>query len=333
MDRLLMSPQYREGEFTNSYPPGEQDIKSSTMLKKSLAAENTAPPVTLPVIPINKKFIVSQQLRVTWLGHAAVLIEIEGKLFLTDPALSERASPFSWIGPKRFHPSPVNVEELPLLDGVIISHDHYDHLDYQTIKRLRDKTKRFYVPLGVGAHLRHWGIPDEKISETDWNESVQAEHITLITLPARHSSGRSFKRNQTLWASWLIKSPRFTVYFGGDSGMFPGYKEFGELYGPIDITLLPIGAYDPMWPDIHLNPEEAVEAHIMLKGKMMIPIHWGTYNLAFHPWSEPADRLTAIGKEENITYIIPRAGEPVTPASVSIAGEWWKEYTLSMGGP
>jgi L-ascorbate metabolism protein UlaG (beta-lactamase superfamily) len=262
----------------------------------------------------------------TWLGHATFLVELDGQVILTDPVLGERASPLSWIGAKRSHPLPVSLADLPPLDAVVISHDHYDHLDCDSIRRLLPKTRRFIVPLGVGAHLEHWGVPADRIVELDWWEDVALPgNVRMVATPARHYSGRFLKRDNTLWVSWAFVGPKNRVYFGGDSGMTAEeYKAIGDRLGPFGFTLMKIGAYGRTWPDIHLTPEEAVLAQSFLKGTVLVPSHWGTFNLAFHAWNEPIERLQAAAQLSHVQTIVPKPGQSFGPDNVPPAEAWWR---------
>ena len=263
-------------------------------------------------------------LRITWMGHSSLLIEIDGKRILTDPVWGPRASFSSFIGPKRFFPAPLPLEKLPHLDAIILSHDHYDHLDYPTIKQLAGGTTPVYCSLGVGPIIEKWGVDKKRITEMNWGntESVDSE-LTLTATPARHFSGRGItNRNQTLWSSWVIKGSKHNIFFGADSGWFPGFKEIGDAYGPFDLTMLEIGAYGEGWPDIHMGPDHATNAHLALQGKVMMPIHWGTFNLALHPWREPVEQFVQYALQKKITPFLPKPGVPtdVTGAHNSV---WW----------
>jgi L-ascorbate metabolism protein UlaG (beta-lactamase superfamily) len=263
-------------------------------------------------------------LRITWLGHSTVLIEIDGVRVLTDPVWSERASPFSWIGPQRFFAPPLPLDVLPALDAVVISHDHYDHLDEATIVALKDRVPLFAVPLGVGAYLEDWGVQPDRIVERDWWGEVELGAVTLTATPARHFSGRSLVslfRNDTLWAGWSIAGPRHRVYYSGDTAMFPGFADIGERLGPFDVTLIECGAYDELWTDVHIGPEQAAAAHRMLRGALMMPVHWGTFDLANHAWIEPVERLIAAGGD--LSLAIPRPGESIEPAAPPLVARWW----------
>jgi len=296
----------------------------------SRPAGNTEPTKSLPIEAItDQRFATPPEggIRITWLGHATILIEIDGYRILTDPHFSDRASPFRWVGPKRFQPVPVSLEQLPPLDAIVISHDHYDHLDYDTIRKLAPKAKHFYVPLGVGTHLRSWGIENNKITELDWWQEARLDDaITLAPTPARHFSGRSlFNRNSTLWASWVILGKKHRVYFSGDTGMFSGFKEIGERYGPFDYTLMHIGAYSDEWPAVHMTPEEAVQAHVELGGKVFVPIHWGTFRLAFHDWNEPAERLYIEARKKHLQFVMPLAGQSFHNPDLPPVKTWWRD--------
>jgi L-ascorbate metabolism protein UlaG (beta-lactamase superfamily) len=266
-------------------------------------------------------------LRITLVGHSSLLIEIDGKRILTDPVWSERTSFLSFIGPKRFFQPPMTLEDLPKLDAIIISHDHYDHLDKNTIKFFAGREDiQFYTSLKVGKYLKKWGIIPNFISQMDWGESMMiGNDVVLTATPARHFSGRGLiNRNTTLWSSWVIKGPNHNIFFGADSGWFPGFADIGEAYGPFDLTMLEIGAYGQYWPDIHMGPDNASNAHIALKGKIMMPIHWGTFNLAPHAWYEPIERLVEYGKTKNIKLFIPAPGAPTEVKEYN--SEWWKPF-------
>jgi L-ascorbate metabolism protein UlaG (beta-lactamase superfamily) len=275
-------------------------------------------------------------LKVMWIGHATVMIEIDGKRFLTDPIFSNRTSPFiksrifNFLWPKRFYSPSEKLADLPKLDGVIISHDHSDHLDYNSIITLGKTGVTFFVPLKVGDLLNSWGIDKQQIVEVNWWDSIILDKThTLIATPARHGSGRSplfGKRNQTLWCSWVISGPKHKVFFGGDTGYSPDFKNIGNMYGPFDITFLPIGAYDSSWPDIHINPKEAIAIHKDLKGNVLFPIHWGTFNVAIHPWDEPVKQILMYATQEDVKLSLPRPGELMVWPHVIVNSKWWMIY-------
>jgi len=265
-------------------------------------------------------------LRITWIGHSSLLIEIDGRRILTDPVWSDRVSFSQSFGPKRFFQPPLALAELPPLDAIIISHDHYDHLDKNTIKFFAGKNIRFICSLGVCIHLEKWGIEANYITELDWGDSVMiGTDCNITATPSRHFSGRGvIGRNETLWSSFVIKGHTHNIFFGADSGWFPGFREIGDTFGPFDLTMLEIGAYGKYWPDIHMGPDHASNAHLALQGKLMMPIHWGTFNLAPHTWYEPIERLLQYAKEKHIELFVPEPGKPEEPRA--FISNWWKKY-------
>lgn len=338
--RVLASPNHDGKTFVNNVPTSTGvDAAAGDMLNKWLRGkEIRTPKQRLPIHGDTAGALESAPesgLRITWMGHASALIEIDGARVLTDPVWSRRVSPSKMLGPARFHPVPIPLSSLPKVDAVVISHDHYDHLDYQTIVDLAATGVTFVVPLGVGAHLERWAIDAQKIVELDWWERWQAPSgIVFTATPARHFSGRSLSdRNRTLWASWAIRGPRHRVYFGGDTGMFDGFAEIGEREGPFDASLMPIGAYNPAWRAIHLNPEEAVAAHVAARGGVFVPIHWGTFNLAFHDWFEPIERLLGAAERAGVALAVPMAGQPVEPAAAPAVQNWWRAARDSSVSP
>jgi len=263
--------------------------------------------------------------RFVWLGHSSVLVELERKRILIDPVLSERASIVSWAGPKRFQPPPIEAKDLPKLDAVLISHDHYDHLDKPTILGLVEKAASFHVPLGVAALLESWGVPKTKIYEYAWWDEHEIGGITIVATPARHFSGRGlFDRNRTLWCSWVVSRNGRKVFHSGDTGMTSQFKDIGGKYGPFDVAFIKMAAYNENWPDIHLNPEEAVQAHRDLGGKTLVPIHWAVFDLSLHSWYEPIERLVKAAEQTRAKVITPKMGEVVDPEQYD-NGFWWKE--------
>jgi L-ascorbate metabolism protein UlaG (beta-lactamase superfamily) len=270
-------------------------------------------------------------LRITWLGHSSMLIEVDGICVLIDPVWDERASPVSWAGPKRFFPPPLRLEELPRLDAVLISHDHYDHLGKQTIRRLAQlepaRSAQWLTSTGVGKQLRSFGVRGE-IVELDWTQSTALGGLTITALPARHFSGRSMaNRFETLWSSFAIKGARHNIYYGADCGLWDGFAEIGRLYGPFDLTMLEIGAYNELWKSIHMGPDGASEAFSALGGAgLLMPIHWGLFDLALHAWRQPVERITKLAEKQGLKLWAP---EPGLPTEV-IAGQghqsfWWRQ--------
>jgi L-ascorbate metabolism protein UlaG (beta-lactamase superfamily) len=265
-------------------------------------------------------------LAVTWYGHSSVLFEVDGCRVLADPVWGERASPSPTLGPRRLHPVPVPLSALPAVDAILFSHDHYDHLDVPTVRALlRAGRAPFVVPLGIGNHLRRWGVPADRVVELDWDESTTVGGLTLTCTEARHFSGRSLRRNTTLWSSWVIAGPHNRAFFGGDTGYTPAFADLGRAYGPFDLTVLPIGAYSDRWPLIHMTPEEAVHAHRDLTGDrgVLVPVHWATFNLGFHPWAEPVQRLQAAAAEAGVTIAVPRPGGRVDASAPPAPNDWW----------
>lgn len=259
------------------------------------------------------------------LGHSSHLLKLRGKWWLIDPVFGERASPVSFAGPKRFHPPPVALEALPPIEGLVLSHDHYDHLDTGTIAGLKDRVQRYFVPLGVGARLRKWGVPAERIEELDWWQQRQWGEVTLTAAPAQHFSGRGlFDRNTTLWASWALLSGGERIFFSGDSGYFAGFQEIGARLGPIDIALLENGAYDDGWPTVHLLPEETVQAFQDLGARTLYLVHNSTFDLAFHGWREPLERVAALAEQRGIALATPEIGEVLTLGKPRQNRRWWE---------
>ena len=327
------SPNYRDGVFHNLEPASalRLDTEENRLILFEIfsSRSRSLPGAEIPMADVARDSGAAP-LSATWLGHATALVEVDGYRILTDPVWSERCSPARSIGPRRLHPPPLPVESLPALDAVVISHDHHDHLDMPSVQNLaRTQRALFVTPLGVGAHLRAWGIPASRIVELDWHASTEIGELTLTCTPARHYSGRFLSRNNTLWASWVIRGPRHRAYFGGDSGYTGTFADIGAAHGPFGLTLLPIGAYNKAWPDIHMNPEEAVQSHTDLNGDtsgVLVPIHWCTFRLAPHPWAEPADRLVAAAADAGVEVAVPRPGGRVIPGEKSGAGEdaWWR---------
>ena len=331
--RIQRSPNYREGAFKN---PVGTDLGLKGGVGKMFrdwifGKQQRVPPGPIPIVALTRASFdqpPASGLRATWLGHSTVLVEIDGMRVLMDPVWARRASPSSLVGPKRFHVPPLPIEELPPLDAILASHDHYDHLDRGVVRALAGSVHhprlRWIVPLGVGAHLERWGVSADRIIALDWFEKATVGTLTVTATPARHFSGRGLRRNHTLWASFAIAGPKHRVFHSGDTGPFAGFLDIGNAYGPFDLTLIKIGAYGEGWPDIHLDPEQAVDANAKLRGKLLLPIHWGTFNLAYHAWNEPADRVVAAALANGTRVIVPRPGESIEPASAAAGTPWWK---------
>lgn len=288
---------------------------------------NTRPSGEIPLQTVTKKELLAvPNNTVCRLGHSTVLLKLQDAFWLTDPMFSERASPIQFVGPDRFHKPPISIDELPPIKAVIISHDHYDHLDHASIMKLADKVEYFLTPLGVGDILVEWGVPAAKVRQLDWWQETEVGGVRFAATPARHFSGRSlFDKNETQWASWVILAADQRVFFSGDSGYFAGFKSIGEKYGPFDLTLLETGAYDANWPEVHMKPEETVQAHIDLKGRSLLPIHNGTFDLSMHSWHEPLDRIVVLGTGRGIPVMTPLMGEPVSMHEVKHVRRWWDD--------
>ncbi|ACC43027.1 MBL fold metallo-hydrolase [Mycobacterium marinum] len=326
------SPNYRDGVFVNLDPASVFTLNREEMrllaweLLANRGGSRPAKPIPLAAPQVYQGD--ASRLAVSWFGHSTAMVEIDGYRVLTDPVWSDRCSPSDLVGPQRLHPPPVQLDGLPAVDAVVISHDHYDHLDIDTVIALvRSQRAPFFVPLGVGAHLRSWGVPEDRIIELDWHQSAQVGELSVICMPARHFSGRFMSRNNTLWASWAFVGPTHRAYFGGDTGYTKSFAEIGADHGPFDLTLMPIGAYNTGWPDIHMNPEEAVRAHLDVSDTgsgLLVPIHWGTFRLAPHPWAEPVERLLKAAESDQVQVAVPLPGQRIDPAGPLRFNPWWR---------
>ncbi|MFM0200776.1 MBL fold metallo-hydrolase [Paraburkholderia fungorum] len=289
--------------------------------------DDTTPAGALPVDALSREQLDAAPDRSLYrLGHSTMLLKLRGQFWLTDPVFAERASPFRRFGPKRFHAPPIALEDLPPLRAVILSHDHYDHLDRETVLALAARTGVFLTPLGVGDRLIEWGIDAAKVRQFDWWQSVEIDGLAFTATPAQHFSGRSlFDGNSTLWASWVIVDDALRVFFSGDTGYFDGFKTIGERLGPFDVTLLETGAYDAQWPYVHMQPEETVQAHVDLRGRWMVPVHNGTFDLAMHRWQEPYERVIGLTAVRGIALATPRMGERLDLSAPHRGEKWWRE--------
>jgi L-ascorbate metabolism protein UlaG (beta-lactamase superfamily) len=337
LERMRASPRYRvtdQGEgFHNVHPiqPGLRDRTERPSLGDFLCADGRRTPGgPLPSANPTDTWLkpAGSGLRVTWLGHSTVMIEIDGLRVLTDPVWGKRASPSQLAGPKRFQPVPLALKALPRLDAVVISHDHYDHLDIGTIKELVTlQDVPFITSLGVGAHLQAWGVPPERIVELDWWEHWQhpAAELRIHAAPSQHFSGRSLTdRNATLWSSIVIETPQHRVFFSGDTGLTSEYAAIRERLGPFDLVMLEVGAFHPSWGDIHLGPENALKALQYLGGGAFLPVHWGTFSLALHDWDQPAETLLQLAPQQGAQLLMPRLGQAVEPSHGELAAPWWR---------
>ena len=292
--------------------------------------ENARPKEDLAIQKLDSTHLAdhSNGTRLIWFGHSAFLLQINDINILIDPMFGEVPAPHPLLGPKRFSEElPLEVERLPKIDVVVISHDHYDHLDYETIKKLRARAGRYIVPLGVGVHLEAWGVEPGKIEELDWWQNTSYKSISFICTPAQHFSGRKFSNGQTtLWSSWVIRADNTSLYFSGDSGYGSHFKEIGKKYGPFDLAMMECGQYNTMWPDIHMFPEETAQAGLDVNAKTIMPIHWGAFKLALHSWTDPVKRVSAKAKELGIPLLIPEIGESIEyPFVKTNNSNWWEE--------
>ena len=322
------SPNYQDGVFVNieEASPLSLTREEQFLLVREVigGSSSQVPSAEVPLVTPDPS-VAAGDLAVTWYGHSSAVIEVDGYRVLADPIWSDRCSPSRTLGPRRLHPVPAPLEALPAIDAVIISHDHYDHLDIDTVKQLaRTQRAKFFVPLGIGAHLRAWHIPADRIVELDWNESARLGDLTLVCTPARHFSGRFLTRNTTLWSSWALIGPSHRAFFGGDTGYSKSFGDIGAEHGPFDLTLMPVGAYHPGWPDIHMNPEDAVRAHRdVTDAGLLVPIHWATFRLAPHPWSEPVQRLVKAAESDKALIAVPKPGQRVQPDAALANDPWW----------
>lgn len=327
---VQQSRQYSQGKFVN---PQKADMMSGTGVSLSLMIEFAkrdplrrplAPIPVDPWTPLPESEI--KKTAITWFGHSALMIETNGQRILLDPMLGRTPSPFSFAGGTRYGELPISAAELPAIDIVIFSHDHYDHLDYGTIMQIKDKTRLFVVPLGLGTHLERWGVDPKRIEEHDWWDEFQVEDFRFACTPAQHLTGRGLNdKNATLWCSWVIETPQHRIFFSGDGGYNGHFAEIGRKYGPFDVALMECGQYDRRWADIHCTPEQTVKAFQDVQGGLLIPIHWAAFTLAFHSWTDPIERVTRASQEQGVAITTPRIGEKVILGeSPYPASAWWR---------
>lgn len=330
--RYEKSTHFIDGKFQNSSNTvitmsfGEM---MSSLVDYFKGVPNSAPDSNLSVQSVDPEAWKNNDTinRLIWFGHSAFLLNLDGKNILIDPMLGDVPAPHPWLGGKRYSEElPIEIEELPRIDAVLISHDHYDHLDYKSIKKLKDKVNQFFVPLGVGSHLKAWDIENTRIQEFDWWQEITYEHIKLAFTPSRHFSGRGLTdRFSTFWGSWVIKGANQNLYFSGDGGYDSHFKEIGEKYGPFDFAMMECGQYNEKWADIHMMPEESVIAAKEVGAKVAMPIHWGAFTLAMHTWTDPAERFSKKAKELNQNFIIPEIGEEVRLDLIEAENNnWWR---------
>ena len=322
------SPQHRDGKFRNVAPrrsPGFLKTLSIAWRVLTSKPDTTVPHAPIPVQALTAAALAeAPDASLFRLGHSTLLLKLAGEFWLTDPVFSERASPVQWAGPKRFHAPPISIAELPPIKGVILSHDHFDHLDHAAILELAPKVEVFITPLGVGERLIGWGIAAAKVRQLDWWQQTSVHGVQLVATPAQHFSGRSLSDgDRTLWASWVIVAGDLRLFFSGDTGYHADFKTIGDRFGPFDVTLLETGAYDKEWPEVHMQPEETLQAHLDLRGRWLMPVHNGTFDLALHPWHEPFDRILDLAATHGVRLATPEMGERLALDAPQPGKRWW----------
>lgn len=329
--RAQADPLYHDGRFVNPRPPAPYTLEYVTALIRGQFGgdEQRTPTGTIPVLQPRPEVLAAPadgpRLRAFWLGHAGVYVEIDALRLLVDPMFSEYASPFE-VGPRRLHPPPIALAALPPIDAVLITHDHYDHLDLHTVRALAARGSRFVVPLGIGAHLEAWGVPPAQIVELQWWQEFALGGVRLVSTPARHYSGRrGIDANATLWTSWSVLGAAHRFFVSGDTGWSEHFQAIGERFGPFDLSFVKIGAYGPgaPWLDIHMSAEDAVRAHAAVRARRLVPVHWATFNLAFHAWDEPIRRARAAAAAGAVDLLTPRVGEIIDADRPFESVDWW----------
>ncbi|MEH6490567.1 MBL fold metallo-hydrolase [Halopseudomonas sp.] len=324
------SAQFRGDRFRNKVSRAPMGLGQGLALWRDFLfnkPDGTVPKRPIPVQPLTRDDLLAAPDNSVWrLGHSSLVFKLNGEFWLTDPVFSERASPVQWFGPKRFHAPPISIDELPPIKVVVLSHNHYDHLDHAAICRLQHKVERFITPLGVGATLVRWGVPPGKVRELDWWNDVSIGGVQATATPAQHFSGRGFSDgNRTLWCSWVLKTGDLTIFFSGDTGYFDGFREIGERHGPFDIAFLETGAYNPRWQYVHMLPQQTLQAFLDLKGRWLYPIHNGTFDLSMHTWDDPFEQINRLADEHGVALTTPRMGEPLPMAEPHAGSHWWRE--------
>jgi L-ascorbate metabolism protein UlaG (beta-lactamase superfamily) len=328
LERIKQSPNYKNNAFQNLSHTDQlsKDTSYAKIMKDQMnKSKRVEPTKVLPFVKTDLHTIHSEEPVIVWFGHSSYLLKINGKTILVDPVFSGNASPFSFMIKAFKGADEYKAEHMPNIDLLLLTHDHYDHLDFKTLKLLRSKIKQIYCPLGVGSHLEHWGFEESRITELDWWETSSfANDIEITAAPARHYTGRTMVRSKMLWVSYVLKTKSHSIYLGGDSGYDTHFKMIGEQYGPFDIALLESGQYNTSWPNIHMMPEQTVQASIDLKANILFPIHWGKFALAMHDWDEPIKRVLKKAEELNVNVTTPMIGEPLQLSKFSETKSWWK---------
>ena len=330
--RAMANPQFLEGRFVNLEPetPTSAAALFDYLVRQFSGDEVREPPAPLPVRAVDKEALDAPLppggLRAFWIGHASTYVELDGLRLLLDPVFAELVSPLP-VGPRRFHAPPIALADLPPIDAVLISHDHYDHLDMKAVRHLARRGSRFFVPLGIGAHLERWGVPLAQIEEMEWWQERTLAGVRIVCTPTRHYSGRGPRnRSTTLWSSWSVIGPQHRFFYSGDTGYSKHFRDIGERLGPFDMAFIKIGAYGPgaAWVDIHMPPEQAVQVHRDVRARRMFPVHWSTFNLAYHDWDEPIRRTLAEAARTGVELVTPRVGEWVDADRAFESTRWWE---------
>jgi len=328
LERILSSPNYKDGAFQNieNTPNFNENSGAFDFVKAMFSIpESASPSKEIPVVKTKIAEISDTAITVVWFGHSSYYINLKGFKILVDPVFSGAASPVTFFANAFKGANHFQAEDFANLDLVLLTHDHYDHLDYESILKLKDKTTRFYTSLGVGVHLILWGIKDDKITEFDWWESKEVlADIKITATPARHFSGRLFKRNQTLWSSFVLEYQGRKIFLGGDSGYDKSFQKIGETFGSFDLAILECGQYNTLWPYIHMTPEQVAQAAEDLNAKVLMPVHWSKFRLAMHPWNEPIERVSVAAQKLGLKITTPQIGEEVKLNQVYPENSWWK---------
>jgi L-ascorbate metabolism protein UlaG (beta-lactamase superfamily) len=329
LEVIQHSPQYHSGKFWNQHPTPNlaEDVSYFTVIKKFIfgKSKRSRPAMPLPAEKTNLLSLEPDANILVWFGHSSYFIQIDGKKILVDPVFSGHASPVRFTT-KSFPGSDVySPDDFPEIDYLFITHDHWDHLDYETILKLKPKLKQIITSLGVGAHLEYWGFDSSRVLEMDWDEDiVLGDGFGVRTTPARHFSGRTFNRDQSLWTSFILKTGTRKFFLGGDSGYDTHFASIGNEYGPFDLAILECGQYNRYWKYIHMMPEEVVQAGIDLKAKKILPVHWGKFSLSLHSWDEPIMRVTAEAQKRDMILVAPLIGQRVNLDETSPSIPWWE---------
>ena len=329
---ILQLENYNDGALQNlSFTPMQPEgVSFYDILKSFLFVKhpNKKPNQRLLSVKPDLSLNLNANPEIVWFGHSSYLIKLSGLNVLVDPVFSDTPSPFTFIGTKAFAgTNMVHAEDFSMLDIVVITHDHYDHLDYKTILTLKQKTKVFLCSIGVGAHLEKWGVAKDKIIEIGWQQTTEVAGIIFTAVPARHFTGRKFKRNQTLWSAFVMDCGQYKLFLGGDSGYDTHFKEIGEQYGPFDLAILECGQYNAYWPFIYMFPEQTVQAAVDLNAKYLMPVHWGKFSLAMHAWNEPIKRVVTEAEQLNIKITTPKLGEKIVINENYPSEKWWEKYS------